>query len=625
MVFLLVNTNSAVRKIFNITAKKAGIKLDVVSSISQIPLNEDYNCIFVDDGVLESGNIEQFKSKMITTKFCLILSKDGALVSGFDTYIRKPFLPTDIYEVLKKEKNNDMNFSSNSYNTLESIQSQDDIAVDNSNIDLSEFSDSDDEFLSGVKDTAPSSLGDLNLEEFSPTPTSPLDNNMDINMGDVETIQLDSTPSIDEATPSANDNIDDLALAQAQAEDLSILANNDSSDLASSGDDIDFSSIFELQNEFLQEETKSKKKSLIGGDGYKKKEATPQSTPATPTTPANTPTTPASSPQPEASNMKAESSLESSDFDFNINEATLDSNTLESAPLEIEQNLNINADDKLNFDLDGFDSNNLSNIIEELPSQEPKPQSTSDIINNLDIMQMDSEVDYHTDSASKIVNQVEGGSKNSQYNMLGLPIDDSGDVKDINDLSDDELENLDDEALLLLQEQSLGNLHNENLSSTPEPKVLNKQDISEIATILDSTNNDVSIQNSDFSSLTQEALSEVLGEESMSGAIAMSEGDSMGDSIDGAMMEDIHDGFANMQDDDMLEEAPSEFDEAAMPQEPKIQQNLQSSQVGEQTQINPSNVNIDFTELIKTFPIDKLRELLSGVQITINITFPTKK
>lgn len=614
MVFLLVNTNSAVRKIFNITAKKAGIKLDVVSSISQIPLNEDYNCIFVDDGVLESGNIEQFKSKMITTKFCLILSKDGTLVSGFDTYIRKPFLPTDIYEVLKKEKNNDMNLSSNSYNTLESIQSQDNIVADNSNIDLSEFSDSDDEFLSGVKDTAPSSLDDLNLEEFSPTPNS-LDDNMDINMGNVETIQLDSTPSIDEATPTANDNTDELALAQAQAENLSILANNDSSDLASSGDDIDFSSIFELQNEFLQEETKSKKKSLIGGDGYKKKEATPQSTPATP----------ASSPQPEANNMKAESSLESSDFDFNINEATLDSNTLESAPLEAEQNLNINADDKLDFDLEGFDSNNLSNIMEELPSQEPKPQSTSDIINNLDIMQMDSEVDYHTDSASKIVNQVEGGSKNLKYNMLGLPIDDSGDVKDINDLSDDELENLDDEALLLLQEQSLGNLHNENLSSTPEPKVLNKQDISEIATILDSTNNDVSIQNSDFSSLTQEALSEVLGEESMSGAIAMNEGDSIGDSIDGAMIEDIHDGFANMQDDDILEEAPSGFEEVAMPQEPKIQQNLQSSQAGEQTQINPSNVNIDFTELIKTFPIDKLRELLSGVQITINITFPTKK
>ena len=38
-----------------------------------------------------------------------------------------------------------------------------------------------------------------------------------------------------------------------------------------------------------------------------------------------------------------------------------------------------------------------------------------------------------------------------------------------------------------------------------------------------------------------------------------------------------------------------------------------------------SNPNIDLTEIIKSFPVDKLRELLSGVQITINITFPTKK
>ena len=38
-----------------------------------------------------------------------------------------------------------------------------------------------------------------------------------------------------------------------------------------------------------------------------------------------------------------------------------------------------------------------------------------------------------------------------------------------------------------------------------------------------------------------------------------------------------------------------------------------------------SNPNLDLTEIIKSFPVDKLRELLSGVQITINITFPTKK
>lgn len=32
----------------------------------------------------------------------------------------------------------------------------------------------------------------------------------------------------------------------------------------------------------------------------------------------------------------------------------------------------------------------------------------------------------------------------------------------------------------------------------------------------------------------------------------------------------------------------------------------------------------DIAEIIKAFPVDKLRELLSGAQITINITFPSK-
>ena len=91
MRFLLVNENSAVKKIFNITAKKAGIELDIVENISDIPLDKDYGCIFVDDEVLKTGNVGDFKSKMITTKFCIILSKNSPLIGGFESYIRNPY------------------------------------------------------------------------------------------------------------------------------------------------------------------------------------------------------------------------------------------------------------------------------------------------------------------------------------------------------------------------------------------------------------------------------------------------------------------------------------------------------------------------------------------------------
>ncbi len=178
MRFLLVNKNPAVKKIFNITAKKANIELDEVNSVDKIPLDKDYNCIFIDDGVKKSDDIANYKNKMITTKFCIILSKDSPLVSGFDSYIRKPFLPTDIYETLKKEKYNDMNTAKDESDSKGNIkedmgelgdssgESEANTEIDaNSEIDLSEFSDSEDEFLSGTKE--PDGAQDI---DFSASP-----------------------------------------------------------------------------------------------------------------------------------------------------------------------------------------------------------------------------------------------------------------------------------------------------------------------------------------------------------------------------------------------------------------------------------------------------------------------
>ena len=91
MKFLLVNTNSAVKKIFIIAARKADISLDFITSINEISIQEDYSCIFIDDGVLNTGDFASIKNKMIDTKFCLIISKDSEIVDGFDEYIRKPF------------------------------------------------------------------------------------------------------------------------------------------------------------------------------------------------------------------------------------------------------------------------------------------------------------------------------------------------------------------------------------------------------------------------------------------------------------------------------------------------------------------------------------------------------
>lgn len=633
MRFLLVNSNSAVKKIFNITAKKISIDLDMINSISDIPLDEDYNCIFIDDGVLNTGNLEEFKSKMITTKFCLILGKDSPIKSGFDSYIRKPFLPTDIYEVLKKEKTNDMNLSSESYDQAESSKE----GV-NADINLEHFSDHSDEFLSGVQSDS----------IISPE-IAPIDENI-IQAAPENEINLELSPNeisddLELATPLENEPIDilkdddiiglkDEAIIQPSAPPAEEISEPESK-AQNSADDIDFSSIFAMQDEFLQTQTKNVKKSRIGGDGYKKKEPaqpkneSPQAQPAqnkpaqaqniTPaqnkpaqTPPKNIQAEPVRAQKPVEKNIEVERRAQKpveknventirtqkkiepkiepvqevenieSDIDisatFNemdeaVNEAEIaqDAQTdsanedfaLDSAA-DSAENGDLDFDNLFDENLDDFefDSKNITDINDEIPAAPRAPHSNDDIIDQLDIATLNPNESTPEPAESAPNND----------NMLGFQLDD-----DIKDLSDEDLANLDDEALLALQEQSLNNLSE---SSKEEPKILNKNDINELTNMLEATS-----KNDNFNSLTHEALNEALGEEKIE-----------------------HD-FDQIPEIKLENDAEEIIHEVNPP--PSVQ-------------VSP-NANLDLTEIIKTFPIDKLRELLSGVQITINITFPNKK
>ena len=205
-----------------------------------------------------------------------------------------------------------------------------------------------------------------------------------------------------------------------------------------------------------------------------------------------------------------------------------------------------------------------------------------------------------------------------RYNMLGLPINDDGALKDINDLSKNELENLDDEAILLLQENSLHNKSTaksatndaKNPAQNPAPKldskldstpkILDKQQIDDITNILEGTQKpsvgaqsasqkpqkpSVSINNNEFGSLTQEALSEVLGE-------------------------DLSDDIANdliSATPDITSDSPKDSPKNSLNDSPKSANPNLSQPIP--SQINLGEGNIDIANILQTFPIDKLREL----------------
>lgn len=617
MKFLLINTNAAVKKIFSIAARKAAIQLDTIGSISNISLQEDYNCIFIDDGVLDTGNFQNFKNKMITTKFCLILSKDKAVVSGFDSYIRKPFLPTDIYDVLKKEKYNEINFSSYDNDDINNQQEiiQENINIDDelpatdvsdininsinqsiNNIDLSEFQDTDDEFLSGIKDNTPISLDDmdLDLENADEIKTTNQNTSDDINLNnfntndnmadtindndeisftyddesknDIDNISIkdtDDTIPLDTTFDLVEQEVSESPIESQDTQDMDSVQNsyNINNNADSNDNEIDFSSIFALQDEFLQSQKLSQPKGLVGGDIYTKKE------------PAKT-----------TQNKQTQSNQNQTAQTHTINPAQTQ---IAQQPQEAPKNTQTQVESTQVQNTQSFSD---FKELENMDFDEIKTTQSQDA-DILDFDIQDNSFDDFDDNQEILINQ----------NNIN-----------INDLSDEELDNLDDDTLLKLQEESL---NNDNEFSQDfddfnqkeiEPQILDKNDINELTEILEETNpiqNNLKIQNNELSSLTQEALSEVLDETNNSDKID-----------DDFSFDNLNDDF--IQDPQMEQSQPT--------------QNLNTIQNNPtNTHINigdsSNNLNVDLSEIIKSLPIDKLRELLSGVQITINITFPNKK
>ena len=314
-------------------------------------------------------------------------------------------------------------------------------------------------------------------------------------------------------------------------------------------DDIDFSSIFAMQDEFLRDQNKDKPKGIIGGDIYTKKE--------------NTDTSPKDTTKDDKSTIENQltDTATTGRMKVNISQESIVDNT--------KNNIDTNQAEVVNnFDeLDSLDDVNFGDELDFLDKDFQIEQEQKDTFKT--------ESDYQE-------------SLNDDF--------------DIGKLSDEELDNLDDEALLKLQEEPV---------AFDKPKILNKSDIDEVTHILEDTqdlnnnlnSNDVKIANNGLDSIAQEAFSEAIDETN------------------------INDDFSFDDDLTSLDSAVESeaIEESTIPNQVN---DIQGSHNNIDANVAPnivSNPNIDLTEIIKSFPVDKLRELLSGVQITINITFPTKK
>jgi uncharacterized membrane protein len=104
MKILLFNQNPVVEKLVVLSAQKTKDELIIAGSTDEL-INENFDLLLLDDDSFITDNevLEEIKERVTFTKSCLITSQDSTIEDReFDETLQKPFLPTDLVEILDK-------------------------------------------------------------------------------------------------------------------------------------------------------------------------------------------------------------------------------------------------------------------------------------------------------------------------------------------------------------------------------------------------------------------------------------------------------------------------------------------------------------------------------------------
>ena len=116
MNILLLNDNPVVTKLVTLSAQKTGSEILIASNMEEIQ-DGSYDLLIVDEALYTHELMDELKSKISYKQALYMLSRGASSVDGFDNEVKKPFLPTDLVELLSsisvavsnmKDKNVDM-------------------------------------------------------------------------------------------------------------------------------------------------------------------------------------------------------------------------------------------------------------------------------------------------------------------------------------------------------------------------------------------------------------------------------------------------------------------------------------------------------------------------------------
>ena len=100
MKVLLINQNPVIKKLVSIASKKLNLEVENIARIPSDFIADNYICIIVDDENV-GKNLERLTALQDHIKVCLLFSRKTQIKKHeFNIAIQKPFLPTDILEIL---------------------------------------------------------------------------------------------------------------------------------------------------------------------------------------------------------------------------------------------------------------------------------------------------------------------------------------------------------------------------------------------------------------------------------------------------------------------------------------------------------------------------------------------
>ncbi|GHV02839.1 hypothetical protein AGMMS50229_00320 [Campylobacterota bacterium] len=104
MKILLINKNATVEKLVRLSAQRIGLEL-LAATIATDAAAGDYTWVLVDNESLGDADIGLFRTKFKDAKIGLLHPKNSDRLDGFDLYIEKPFLPTELIDEFNAKLN----------------------------------------------------------------------------------------------------------------------------------------------------------------------------------------------------------------------------------------------------------------------------------------------------------------------------------------------------------------------------------------------------------------------------------------------------------------------------------------------------------------------------------------